>query len=117
VNMTGTVIDNAIISELKETTGSEFMVELIDTFLADAPGMLADLHKALAENNAELFRRSAHSLKSNSGTFGALALAALARELENLGRNNQFAGTEDRLAQLEVEYGKVELALKSLCES
>ncbi len=114
MNMTGNVIDNAIFSELRETTGSEFMIELIDTFLSDAPGLIADLRKSLAENNAELFRRSAHSLKSNSSTFGALALANQARELENLGRNNQLASTEDKLAQLMDEYGQVELALKNL---
>ena len=31
------------------------------------------------------FRRAAHSLKSNSNTFGALALGAMARELELAG--------------------------------
>ena len=33
-------------------------------------------------DDADRFRRAAHSLKSNSNTFGALRLAALARELE-----------------------------------
>ncbi len=31
------------------------------------------------------FRRTAHSLKSNSNTFGAIALGAIARELELTG--------------------------------
>ena len=44
--------------------------------------MLAELRSARAAGDAERFRRAAHSLKSNSNTFGALALGALARELE-----------------------------------
>ncbi len=44
--------------------------------------MLAELRASLADGNAERFRRAAHSLKSNASTFGATALAALARDLE-----------------------------------
>ena len=44
--------------------------------------MLAELRAARAEGNAERFRRAAHSLKSNGNTFGAVKLAALAREFE-----------------------------------
>ena len=52
------------------------------TFLEEAPAMLAELRDALAAGDADTFRRAAHSLKSNSHTFGALALGALARDLE-----------------------------------
>ena len=40
---------------------------------------LADLRRALADGNTERFRRAAHSLKSNSHTYGATKLAELAR--------------------------------------
>jgi histidine phosphotransfer protein HptB len=112
--MTGTVIDPATFNELKEVAGADFIHELIDTFLSEAPLILADLNKALAEGNAELFRRSAHSLKSNSNTFGAQNLAQLSKELENYGRENQLANVGNRLELLDAEYGRVELALKGL---
>ena len=44
--------------------------------------MLAELRAARAAADADRFRRAAHSLKSNSHTFGALGLGALARDLE-----------------------------------
>ena len=44
--------------------------------------MLAELRARSRNGDAERFRRAAHSLKSNSNTFGALTLGALARELE-----------------------------------
>ena len=58
------------------------MLELVDTFLEEAPRMLDELRAALAAKDADRFRRAAHSLKSNSNTFGALKLGAMARDLE-----------------------------------
>ncbi len=66
----------------RATAGADFVPELVDTFLADAPGMLGALRRALADDDAALFRRTAHSLKSNGNTFGAMRLGSLARELE-----------------------------------
>ena len=69
--MNESAIDKAVYAELQETTGAEFAAELMDTFIEEASGMLAELRRARAENHAERFRRAAHSLKSNSNTFGA----------------------------------------------
>ena len=80
--MTAPAIDRATFEALEQTTGAEFVLELIDTFLQEAPSMLNDLRDALAAKDADKFRRTAHSLKSNSNTFGALALGAMARDLE-----------------------------------
>ena len=112
--MSESVIDAASFTALKEMTGVDFIDELIDTFLAEAPRMLADLRQALAEGNAELFRRSAHSLKSNSLTFGALNLGEMARELEALGRENQLGAAADKLEAASAEYVRVKEALKEL---
>ena len=80
--MTPSPIDLPTFEDLQQTAGAEFVRELIDTFLAEAPAMLASLDQSRATGNAADFRRAAHSLKSNSNTFGALALGALARDLE-----------------------------------
>ena len=112
--MSDSVIDPSAFNGLKEVGGADFINELIDTFLEDAPRMLEDLGLALANNNAELFRRTAHSLKSNSNTFGALALADLAKELELIGREDQLDTVGDKLDKLSAEYVKVESALKGM---
>ena len=83
--MSAPAIDRATFDALKETTGAEFVLELVDTFLQEAPAMLDELRHALAAKDADKFRRAAHSLKSNSNTFGALTLGAMARELELAG--------------------------------
>ena len=77
--MTSTAIDLAVFNELQATAGEDFVAELVDTFLEEAPQMFRELRAALRDGDAERFRRAAHSLKSNAHTFGATRLAALAR--------------------------------------
>lgn len=91
------VIDRTTFDELKQISGAEFINELIDTFLDDAPRLYAELKSGLAEGNADSFRRAAHSLKSNAATFGAGRLAELAKDLEGIGRENRLGDTGDRL--------------------
>ena len=107
-------IDQAVYSELQANTGVEFVAELVDTFLEEAPGILAELPSARADANAERFRRAAHSLKSNANTFGAVSLAARARELELKGLDTDAARDEAALAALETEHARAAAALKNL---
>jgi HPt (histidine-containing phosphotransfer) domain-containing protein len=96
--MNAPVIDAATFAELQASAGADFVTELVDTFLEEAPVMLAELRRALAADQVEPFRRAAHSLKSNANTFGALALGALARELELGGLDaGRQPGALDRL--------------------
>jgi HPt (histidine-containing phosphotransfer) domain-containing protein len=81
--MTQPVIDEQVFAELQETAGADFVVELVDSFLEDAPQGLAALRQAIAAGDANAFRRNAHSLKSNGVTFGATVFADAARALEH----------------------------------
>src|SRR4029450_2884431 len=47
------------------------LAELIDTYLADAPGLLMVMRDALAAREAAGLRRAAHTLKSTSAALGA----------------------------------------------
>ena len=80
--MNQATIDMAVFSELQEAAGAEFVAELVATFFEEAPAMLAELRAAQAAGNADTFRRAAHSLKSNSNTFGATRLGEMARDIE-----------------------------------
>lgn len=108
------VIDQKTFEELKQMSGDDFINELIDTFLEDAPKMISEIKSSHASNNAETFRRAAHSMKSNAATFGASQLAALAKELEMLGKENKLSETGDRLKALEDAYESVRDELKGL---
>lgn len=108
------VIDKTTFDELKQMAGDDFINELIDTFLEDAPRMIAEMKSAHASNNAETFRRAAHSMKSNAATFGASQLAMLAKELEMLGKENKLHETGDKLKALDEAYESVRNELKDL---
>ena len=108
--MTESIIDLKAFAELQATAGSDFVVELVDTFLEEAPQMLAELRAAQATASPDRFRRAAHSLKSNSLTFGALRLGSLARELELGGLTTEPAPID----ALQAEYERAAAALKEL---
>ena len=112
--MADPAIDRSTFEALKATTGAEFALELVDTFLQEAPAMLDDLRHALAAKDADKFRRTAHSLKSNSNTFGALTLGAMARELELGGLSRVPEGGAQLLDALIDEYSRVAAALTEL---
>ena len=80
--MTSAMLDTAAYAELQDTVGADFAAELLETFLAEAPAMLADLRRAATAGDADDFRRAAHSIKSNADLFGATALADMARGME-----------------------------------
>ena len=112
--MADATIDRAILEDLKTTAGADFVRELVDTFLSEAPAMLTDLRAAVAANDAARFRRVAHSLKSNSDTFGALGLGTMARTLEQQGLGPVRDAGGAPLEALELEYGRVAAALTEL---
>ena len=109
--MSESLIDLPTFTALQEAAGAEFVVELVDTFLEEAPTMLAELRGAQAKGATDAFRRAAHSLKSNSNTFGATRLGEMARDLE-LGGLITDSGPLD---ELEAEYRRAAAALKELC--
>jgi HPt (histidine-containing phosphotransfer) domain-containing protein len=108
--MTLPLIDPHAFDELQATAGADFVAELVDTFAEEAPLLLDEMRRALAAGEGERFRRAAHSLKSNSSTFGAARLADLARALE-LGGPPQDAAPVDAFAH---EFTRTLAALQAL---
>jgi PAS domain S-box-containing protein len=107
-------VDRRVLEHLAASMGGPFVAELIDTFREDARELIVDLRRALGEADRDSFRRAAHSLKSTSETLGAVGLAALARDLETLGRTGNLAGAGDRLDRLADQYDLVARALGEL---
>jgi len=88
--MNMSAIDKTTFDDLKQMSGADFIGELIEAFLEDAPSMLEAMRTALETQDVESFRRNAHSLKSNANTFGAMELSGLAKELESMARENDL---------------------------
>ena len=108
--MTSVTLDATAFAELQDTMGVDFAAELLETFLAEAPTMLADLRRAAAGGDAEGFRRAAHSIKSNASLFGATALAGMARGMELGGLPTAASDA------IEAEHARVGAALRKLLD-
>jgi signal transduction histidine kinase/DNA-binding response OmpR family regulator/HPt (histidine-containing phosphotransfer) domain-containing protein len=110
------ILDTAALENLLSVLGGEFeyLAELIDSFLEDAPQLLAELNQSFEDGDAVGVRRVAHSLKSNGADFGATTFSNLCKELELQAKSGEIDGAADLAAQIVAEYGKVEAALKAV---
>lgn len=107
------VIDKATFDELKQMSGGDFINELIDAFLDDAPNMIQNMQTAIDTKDVESFRRNAHSMKSNAHTFGAIELGVLAKELEFMAKENNL-DIGNRLEVLKEGFDKVAEELRGM---
>jgi len=109
------VIDRSALDGLLDSVGGdkEFLAELLQTYFADAPKLFETMRAALAAGSADEFRRAAHSLKSNSASFGAMLLSRMSKELEDMGKAGTLDGAGPKIAQAEEEYARVRAALES----
>jgi HPt (histidine-containing phosphotransfer) domain-containing protein len=84
---------------------------MIDLFDRDAPRLLGEMRDAVAVRDVETLRDAAHTLKSNCANVGAMALAAICRDIEQLARAADAAAAAAPLAAAEEELRRVLAAL------
>jgi CheY-like chemotaxis protein/HPt (histidine-containing phosphotransfer) domain-containing protein len=109
--------DTSAIDKLRDLVGGEqsALSELINSYLNDTSNLLRDVHQAIEKDDAELLRRAGHSLKSSSLDFGAPALSKLGKQLEEIGKQKTTANASELLAQAEVQFEPVRVALERIC--
>jgi len=107
------VLDPTALENLLAVVGGEFeyLVELIDSFLEEAPKLLAELDGYVADGDPAGVRRVAHSLKSNGADFGARVFSELCKKLEMMGKDGDLEGAADLVARIAAEYKDVEASL------
>ncbi len=112
-------LDAGALSVLLETIGGDriFLAELIETYLVDSPGLLATLRDGLASDDAPVVRRAAHTLKSTSATFGAMRLAAIAREVEIAAADDDLTGVGERIEAAQAEFDIVAGLLRAAADA
>jgi PAS domain S-box-containing protein len=107
-------LEPGALESLRELGGDDFVAEVVETFLADAPSLLASLRSALERGEEDELRRAAHTLKSNGQTFGAVGFADLCRELEERAKRGEVDGAGELADRIEREYAALETALGAL---
>jgi two-component system sensor histidine kinase/response regulator len=104
------VLDRAA---LLETVEQDLVLlrELVEIFLAECPGLLAQIRSGVAEKNAERVERGAHTLKGALMNFGARRACEAARQLEIRGREARLGDAAPLVSLLESEVAQACQAL------
>jgi HPt (histidine-containing phosphotransfer) domain-containing protein len=113
----GPAFDPAAIERLRTSLGPQadtMLPELLNSFFIDSETLQVTARQAWQANNAAEVHRIAHSLKSNSLSFGALALARLCERLETQARTGDLAESAVLLDQIADAYQHVRPMLQTL---
>ena len=98
--------------ELQAEGEPDILEELIELFLTDVPPELVALREAVESGDAHSVERIAHTLKGSGGNMGAVRMAAICAELEEIGRSETLAGAPVWISRLEEEFERVRVALE-----
>src|ERR1044072_6848782 len=99
-------VDLAVLASYEEAQiegEPDFVVELIDLYLDEAPRLFDSLHTAIQNNDAATAKRAAHSLRGSSGNLGVLQIAAIFDALEHTDHSCCTSATQ-LLQSLENEF-------------
>lgn len=108
-------VDLAILAsfdEAQEEGEPDFVVELIDLYLDEAPRFFSSIREGLANHDWLSAKRAAHTLRGSSSNLGILQMALLAGALEQL-TASQDASAAELLQGLEDEFTRVEEILRA----
>jgi signal transduction histidine kinase/CheY-like chemotaxis protein/HPt (histidine-containing phosphotransfer) domain-containing protein len=89
----------------------EFLLELVEMFLDQYPAMLAAVEEAVSGEEGDELKRAAHSLKGSSQVIGGRATAAVALQLESMGRSGNFTEVLPALRSLQENLAELKVAL------
>jgi HPt (histidine-containing phosphotransfer) domain-containing protein len=110
------VIEPQAIEDLRALNPEDpaFLRELIDLFVDDVPGRIAEIEQSLATKDAVLLTRAAHTIKGSCSNFGAAKLKEISHAMEMQGKAGDFAAAASNLATLRAEFATVAAALKQI---
>ncbi len=84
----------------------DFLAELVEIFINDAPEQLSEIQKAVDNRNGKDIQTSAHKLKGAISNFEQKEAFDTALKIETMGSNKRLDGVEEAYDTLvkEVEY-------------
>jgi CheY-like chemotaxis protein/HPt (histidine-containing phosphotransfer) domain-containing protein len=111
IESTGTVLYSRE-QLLSQCDGDQkLMSERATIFGASTPQIVRAMGEAVEKRDASALATHSHKLLSSLGAFGAERALALTLRLEKQGRENNFGGAKERVAELERETHKIYAAL------
>ncbi len=102
----------AAIEQMFASQGRPALIACVQQFLDETPAMLARLERALREGDSRALESSANALKVRCESLGALDLAALVEDVEQMANDGGASQPEHLLGRLSGEYARVRDALE-----
>jgi HPt (histidine-containing phosphotransfer) domain-containing protein len=87
--------------------------ELLGLFISEAYERVRQVGEALGKGDPDAAATLAHGLRGSSSAFGAVRLAGLCQEFEQVGQSRGLAGVREAFPALEAELAAVSCELKS----
>ncbi|MDH5740189.1 MAG: response regulator, partial [Nitrospira sp.] len=88
------------ITSLQRPGKEDPLAKILSLYLLDSQDLVNRLREGMQAGDAQAVNQAAHSLKSRSSVLGAMSLAKLCQQFENLSRQGQLAEAEPLLDQL-----------------
>jgi HPt (histidine-containing phosphotransfer) domain-containing protein len=108
-------LDLGALEQLQKTLGKrsrEMLPMLMETYFQDAAQLLETAQVAINEGKNDDLRRAAHTLKSNSASFGAMQLSRLCQELENQAKSGLLENAPGQMSKIREQYEQTSRALR-----
>ncbi|MBV9357914.1 MAG: Hpt domain-containing protein [Chloroflexi bacterium] len=114
----GEPVSRAAFAALVHDVGDDraFVAELVDSYVLATPRLVAGMREAVRRGESAALVRYAHELKSTSASLGADRLSALCEDVEVRARHELLDRDEERVAEIEAEADRVQVALRDLTE-
>ena len=106
--------ERSAIDRLRRWGGDALVRELTAMFLADTPERLAAARAAAEAGDAARAAYWTHAMKSSSAQLGALGLARLCAESEQMASRGELSGIPAKLDQAELEFEQFRTWLRSV---
>lgn len=113
------ILDHQVLDSLRDLAGAKaktFLTGIIGQYFEDSPQKLQAIEQAIDNQDATALRQAAHGLRSSSANLGAIAVADLCKQLEDLARSGTTQGSSTTMELLAQAYPKVKLALEQEIE-
>lgn len=88
--------------------------EMVQLFFSEIPAMMAAVRSAALKEDRELLAKHSHTLKGACASFGAIALADLAADIEQAAKDPHNAGLSTLLSQMDLEFGELKECVEQL---
>ncbi|MBX7222204.1 MAG: Hpt domain-containing protein [Blastocatellia bacterium] len=108
-------VDAGVLENLREIMQEDDdiapFIEILDLFVSDSPTHLHNIGKALEHTDPNQLKRAAHSLKGSCSNVGALKMAQICLQLEQMGAAGKTEGGAALYIDLQAEYERVRTVL------